>query len=82
MHFAETDTATLERRLADSLEQVRRCAPGANARTKALLLATESEPLATLLDVAAEQFAAAVTGAEGAEGTLAFVQKRKPNWAE
>ena len=26
--------------------------------------------------------AAAVTGAEGAEGTLAFVQKRKPNWAQ
>ncbi|MCY1542272.1 putative enoyl-CoA hydratase [compost metagenome] len=82
VHFAEADTAALERRLTDSLEQVRRCAPGANARTKALLLATESEPLATLLDGAAEQFAAAVTGAEGAEGTLAFVQKRKPSWAE
>lgn len=82
VHFAETDNAALEQRLADSLEQVRRCAPGANARTKALLLATEYEALATLLDQAAEQFAAAVTGPEGAEGTLAFVQKRKPNWAE
>ncbi len=82
VHFAETDAAALEQRLAESLEQVRRCAPGANARTKALLLATESEPLAVLLDHAAEQFAAAVTGPEGAEGTLAFVQKRKPNWAE
>ena len=35
-----------------------------------------------LLDLAAEQFAAAVTGAEGVEGTMAFVQKRKPKWAE
>lgn len=82
VHFAEMDTAALEQRLADSLEQVRRCAPGANARTKALLLATESEPLGPLLDSAAEQFALAVTGAEGVEGTLAFMQKRKPNWAE
>ena len=82
VHFAEADTAALEQRLADSLEQVRRCAPGANARTKALLLASESEALTTLLDAAAEQFAAAVTGPEGVEGTLAFVQKRKPNWAK
>jgi isohexenylglutaconyl-CoA hydratase len=82
VHFAEPDTAALEQRLADSLAQVRRCAPGANARTKALLLATESEPLSTLLDRAAEEFAAAVIGPEGSEGTLAFVQKRKPTWAE
>ncbi|MFC5696296.1 isohexenylglutaconyl-CoA hydratase [Pseudomonas sp. GCM10022186] len=82
VHFAEADTTALEQRLAESLEQVRRCAPGANARTKALLLASEDEPLGPLLDRAAEDFAAAVTGPEGTEGTLAFVQKRKPNWAE
>ncbi|MDH4654257.1 MULTISPECIES: isohexenylglutaconyl-CoA hydratase [unclassified Pseudomonas] len=82
VHFAEADTEALEQRLAESLEQVRRCAPGANARTKALLLATENEPLGPLLDSAAEQFAAAVTGAEGTEGTMAFVQKRKPTWAQ
>jgi isohexenylglutaconyl-CoA hydratase len=35
-----------------------------------------------LLDSAAEQFAAAVTGSEGIEGTMAFVQKRKPSWAQ
>ncbi|MCY1339206.1 putative enoyl-CoA hydratase [compost metagenome] len=82
VHFAEADTAGVEQRLAESLEQVRRCAPGANARTKALLLASEEEPLAALLDNAAEQFAAAVAGPEGTEGTLAFVQKRKPVWAQ
>ncbi|GLZ87739.1 isohexenylglutaconyl-CoA hydratase [Metapseudomonas resinovorans] len=82
VHFAEADTASVEQRLAESLEQVRRCAPGANARTKALLLATENEPLGALLDSAADQFAAAVTGAEGTEGTMAFVQKRKPIWAQ
>lgn len=82
VHFAEADGAALEQRLAQNLEQIRRCAPGANAHTKALLLATENEPLGTLLDSAAEQFAAAVTGPEGAEGTMAFVQKRKPIWAQ
>ncbi|MOA41963.1 enoyl-CoA hydratase [compost metagenome] len=81
MHFTEAAGAALERRLAESLEQVRRCAPGANAQTKALLLATEDTPLGTLLDSAAERFAAAVTGPEGSEGTMAFVQKRKPDWA-
>ncbi|VFT38022.1 enoyl-CoA hydratase/isomerase [Pseudomonas aeruginosa] len=35
-----------------------------------------------LLDDAARQFAEAVGGAEGSEGTLAFVQKRKPVWAQ
>ncbi|MNY81016.1 enoyl-CoA hydratase [compost metagenome] len=63
------------------LSQVRQCAPQANAATKALLLASENAALGPLLDSAAEQFAAAVTGAEGVEGTLAFVQKRPPRWA-
>ncbi|MCY1546258.1 Carnitinyl-CoA dehydratase [compost metagenome] len=80
VHFSEADSEALDRRLEETLAQVRQCAPLANAATKALLLATENEALGTLLDSAAEQFATAVTGAEGAEGTLAFVQKRAPKW--
>lgn len=82
VHLCADSAENLAEQLVQSLEQVRRCAPGANAATKALLLATESEALGPLLDDAARQFAAAVTGAEGAEGTMAFVQKRKPNWAQ
>ncbi|MCO7555249.1 isohexenylglutaconyl-CoA hydratase [Metapseudomonas otitidis] len=82
VHSAEADAAALDQRLADTLDKVRRCAPGANARTKALLLATEERELGPLLDDAAAWFAEAVTGAEGTEGTLAFVQKRKPTWAQ
>ncbi|MEX6503254.1 enoyl-CoA hydratase/isomerase family protein [Pseudomonas zhanjiangensis] len=82
VHFSEADEQALERRLADTLAQIQRCAPQANAQTKALLLASEEQPLGPLLDSAADQFGAAVTGAEGAEGTLAFVQKRKPDWAK
>ncbi len=82
VHFSETDSAAIEARLQEVLGQIRQCAPQANRQTKALLLATETEPLGTLLDSAAAQFAAAVTGAEGAEGTMAFMQKRAPSWAQ
>lgn len=82
VHFVEADGQALAERLSEVLEQVRRCAPGANAATKALLLASESEPLGPLLDRAAGLFASAVVSAEGSEGTLAFVQKRPPSWAQ
>jgi isohexenylglutaconyl-CoA hydratase len=82
VHFSEQDDAAIEERLQQVLSQVRQCAPLANAATKALLLATEEQALGSLLDSAAEQFAAAVTGAEGTEGTMAFVQKRAPKWAQ
>lgn len=81
VHFCESSDQAVAERLAQCLQQIRQCAPGANAATKALLLATESQALGPLLDSAAEQFAAAVTGAEGVEGTLAFMQKRAPKWA-
>ncbi|AKA23422.1 enoyl-CoA hydratase/isomerase family protein [Pseudomonas chlororaphis] len=81
VHFVEDGPQALAERLDDVLAHVLCCAPEANAATKALLLASAEEPLASLLDRAAEQFGAAVTGAEGIEGTMAFVQKRKPAWA-
>ena len=82
VHACADNAESLGEQLTEALDQVRRCAPGANAATKALLLASETEALGPLLDGPARQFADAVTGAEGAEGTMAFVQKRKPNWAQ
>ncbi|MDP3978117.1 MAG: enoyl-CoA hydratase-related protein [Pseudomonas sp.] len=81
VHFSEPDDSAIETRLQQVLGQIHQCAPQANATTKALLLAAENETLGPLLDRAAEQFAAAVAGAEGVEGTLAFMQKRAPKWA-
>lgn len=81
VHFSEADTVALDARLRSTLDDVLRCAPSANRQTKALLLATGEQQLASLLDQAADTFAQAVTGKEAAEGTLAFVQKRKPGWA-
>jgi len=82
VHFVEHDAQAMAERLSEILEHILRCAPGANAATKALLLATDELPLSKLLDNAAEIFSTAIVGAEGVEGTLAFVQKREPFWAK
>lgn len=81
VHFVEHDPQALAERLEEVLAHVLCCAPGANALTKKLLLASAGQPSDELLDQAAEWFSEAVTGAEGVEGTMAFVQKRKPGWA-
>ncbi|MCH4880680.1 enoyl-CoA hydratase/isomerase family protein [Pseudomonas sp. TMW22090] len=81
VHFVEHDAQALAERLDEVLAHVLRCAPGANALTKRLLLASAGQPTDALLDEAAQWFSDAVTGPEGVEGTMAFVQKRKPGWA-
>ncbi|MDX1801920.1 MAG: enoyl-CoA hydratase-related protein [Marinobacter sp.] len=77
--FATDDE--LEAALGESIGQIRRCAPQASAITKALLHKVGQQPMATLLDEAALQFASAIRGPEGTEGTGAFMQKRPPAWA-
>lgn len=81
VHFVEHDPQALAERLDELLAHVLCCAPEANARTKKLLLASAGQPSDALLDEAAQWFSEAVTGAEGIEGTMAFVHKRKPRWA-
>lgn len=80
VHFVEQDAQALAERLDEVLQQVLGCAPEANAVTKKLLLASAGQPSSELLDEAAQWFSAAVNGDEGIEGTLAFMQKRKPRW--
>ena len=81
VHEVADSTAELEKKLADLLGQVRRCAPNANRATKQLVLDVGHVPMEELLDRAAGEFAQAVASEEGQEGTLAFVQKRLPKWA-
>lgn len=66
--------------LAKTLKQVRRCAPGANAGTKAVMLRVGTAPMNELLDRAAIEFAAAARGEEGVEGMTAFIEKRQASW--
>ena len=67
------------------LADLARCAPDAVATTKRLVLAAAaatSDELGPLLDAAAEDFARAARGPESLEGMTAFIQKRRPNWAD
>lgn len=80
VHQVAQDDAELEQQLAETIQLIKRAAPLASRATKALLHRTLNEPLTVLLDDAAQQFAQAVGGAEGQEGTMAFIQKRLPNW--
>jgi isohexenylglutaconyl-CoA hydratase len=82
VHEACDDLAALQARLAETLSQVRRCAPRANAATKRLLMGSLGRELTSVLDEAAQVFAEAALSDEASEGTLAFVQKRAPKWAQ
>ena len=81
VHEVFGDLAALDAALAQVLGEIRRCAPGANARTKRLLFSTLGRGLPETLDLAAQVFAEASVSDEASEGTLAFVQKRLPKWA-
>jgi len=72
---AEMDTA-----LAHVLGDILRCAPGALAATKALMAKARLRSPQSLVQEAAEVFTRAALGPEGTEGTLAFLQKRRPGW--
>jgi isohexenylglutaconyl-CoA hydratase len=70
----------LDHALAAVLADILHCAPGAVAATKALIAQARFHTPASLVQHAAEVFSAAALGAEGTEGTTAFLQKRKASW--
>ena len=61
-------------------KQVLRCAPGAVADIKALILALPKMNREEMIQAAAENFAGRMRSDEGKEGVASFVEKRKPNW--
>ena len=76
------DDATGLEEIESSLkDQLNRCAPGAVADAKALILAlngvTDSEQI---IDIAANNFADRVQSPEALEGLSSFFEKRQPNW--
>lgn len=73
-------TDELNEDISEVIAHALRCAPEAVAVSKKLLREARFVPSDTLVEHAANLFVDAVTGAEGAEGTLAFVEKRKANW--
>jgi isohexenylglutaconyl-CoA hydratase len=79
--FVAEDATAMEARLLAVLQGIARCAPGANAATKALLQECAKVDLAPVLDRAARSFARQMRG-EGAEGVAAFREKRDAAWVE
>lgn len=82
VHYVFADDAELDTRLSEVLDQIRQCAPNANAMTKAILVNASRQDLDLVLDDAAQKFATAVRGAEAPEGIGAFLQKRDPKWSQ
>ena len=80
--YVVDDAAGLDQIEADMKKQVLRCAPGANAVTKAIVLATRHLNREQQLDFAAKGFAECMLSDEGREGVASFIEKRKPIWAE
>jgi len=80
--YAEVDKAAAERRLQKVLAQVNRCAPSANAHTKAIIMHRRDNSLSSTLDLAAGLFGTVMLSDEGREGVSSFVEKRKPNWID
>ena len=86
VHFLTQGEAEMEAKLQSVLEQINRCAPNANMATKQLLQSMDSvihkNDMNPVLDQAADIFVKALFSAEGKEGTAAFIEKRKPSWAQ
>jgi isohexenylglutaconyl-CoA hydratase len=80
VHELHASGAALERALAELLARLLRCAPRATRVTKQLFLRARTESAQSLIEHAAQVFVAQLDSPEGAEGTLAFLQKRAPAW--
>ena len=81
VHYVTDSEEAMQAKLEEVLLKLRRCGPMATAVTKKLILDVGEAELESLLDRASNDFAAALTSEEGRDGTLAFIEKRKPFWA-
>ncbi|MBK9521806.1 MAG: enoyl-CoA hydratase/isomerase family protein [Rhodocyclaceae bacterium] len=80
VHACFADTSELDAGLEATVKDILACAPHALAATKNLVARARLNTPAALIDDAANAFALAATSAEGAEGVMAFVQKRAASW--
>jgi isohexenylglutaconyl-CoA hydratase len=81
IHSLHPDTAALDLALSATINKIKQCAPGALAAAKQLVQSANTGAPESLIDAAAKIFSQALQSAEGIEGSSAFMQKRKPHWA-
>ncbi|GAB5450841.1 MAG: isohexenylglutaconyl-CoA hydratase [Halioglobus sp.] len=81
-HILAEDSADMEKQCDEVLQQIALCAPCANAVTKSIVFEATRRERGDALDYAAHGFARCMLSEEGREGVAAFVEKRKPAWAQ
>jgi isohexenylglutaconyl-CoA hydratase len=81
VHECHTDTGALDVAVQRLIGEILACAPHALAVTKQLVARARLHSPQSLINDAAAEFSRAALGKEGTEGTMAFIQKRKPAWA-
>lgn len=82
VHFIAETVEGCDEILKKVLNDIGRCAPGANAETKSIMVRSTYENLTPVLDDAADAFARQLRGPEGQEGVAAFLEKRAASWVE
>jgi len=80
--FVAKDAAQMNEIEIDMKAQIRKCAPGANAATKRIVLAARHTDRAPMIELAGAEFAKCMLSDEGREGVASFLEKRKPYWVE
>ena len=80
--FVGEDVAEVERVERDIKTQVLKCAPGAIAGAKELILSLPNLDRGQAIEAAAENFKDRMISDEAREGIAAFFEKRKPAWAQ
>ena len=80
--FVAKDSSDLRSIEAEIKKGVLKCAPGANAITKEIVLATRQLSREEMIEFAAKGFAESMLSDEGIEGIASFIEKRKPKWAK
>lgn len=75
------DAAALDAAGARIGAEMMACAPGAVAETKRLVESVAWRPVDEVMDESSRRIAAARVAPEGREGVMAFLEKRKPDWA-
>jgi methylglutaconyl-CoA hydratase len=76
------DAGELDACVMHWLDAIQKAGPQALAAAKALVAAVDASPDAAVIDDTAKRIAAIRASAEGKEGVIAFLEKRKPDWVQ
>ena len=82
VHYFCDDNQEIETLVDSEISNIMKCAPGANAITKEIVLSTRNLSREEMIQFAAKGFAKSMLSDEGMEGISSFIEKRKPKWSK